>query len=65
VILDSITHTARRDHRFAFCGLTIQAGQQYVRAQYPGGGRLEKRAFHSKCYTRLAASARKTNSAKE
>lgn len=54
MILDSITRTARRDHRCAFCGMTVPTGQQYVRAQYPGGGRLEKRAFHSKCYQGLA-----------
>lgn len=51
--LDQITHTARREHRCAFCGLTVPAGQQYVRAPVPGGGRLEKRAFHSKCYQGL------------
>lgn len=55
--LDHITRLARRDHRCAFCGLTVPAGQQYVRAPVPGGGRLAKRAFHSKCYAGLVAGA--------
>lgn len=59
--LDRITRTARRDHRCAFCGLTVPAGQQYVRASVPGGGRLEKRAFHQGCYRGLVDSANKTN----
>ena len=65
VILDSITHTARRQHQCAFCGLSIPTGERYVRAQEPGGGRLIKRAFHQGCYRGLVDSASKTNSAKE
>lgn len=57
--LESITLTARRDHRCAFCGMTVPAGQQYVRAPVPGGGRLAKRAFHSKCYAGLVAGLKK------
>jgi len=63
VDLSNITHTARREHRCAFCGLTVQAGQQYVRAQHPGGGRLEKRAFHSKCYAGLVSAVEKQGGA--
>jgi len=59
VILDSIQHTARREHQCAFCGLSIPTGVRYVRAQVPGGGLLAKRAFHSKCYTALLASVDK------
>jgi proteasome lid subunit RPN8/RPN11 len=59
VILDSITHTARRQHQCACCGLTVHTGERYVRAQVPGGGRAAKRAFHSKCYVRLTAAAEK------
>lgn len=55
--LDQITHEARRQHQCAFCGRTVQAGELYVRAQVPGGGLLAKRAFHSKCYSGLLASA--------
>jgi len=57
--LGSITHTARHQHQCAGCGLTIGAGEQYVRAQLPGGGLLAKRAFHSKCYTGLVAGMKK------
>jgi len=57
--LDSITHTARRDHLCAFCGRTVATGERYVRAQVPGGGLLVKRAFHSECYAGLAASLKK------
>jgi hypothetical protein len=60
VNLDSITHTARRPHQCAFCGRTVQSGEQYVRAQMPGGGRLEKRAFHQGCYRGLVDSVSKT-----
>ena len=63
VDLTSITHTARRDHLCAFCGRTVHAGERYVRAQDPNGGRVVKKAFHSKCYAGLAASASKMNSA--
>lgn len=65
MILDSITHVARRQHQCAFCGRTVQAGELYVCAQVPGGGRLTKRAFHQGCYRGLVGSASKTNSAKE
>lgn len=61
----SITHTARRQHQCAFCGRTVQAGERYVRARMPGGGRLAKRAFHSNCYADLAVGASKTNSARK
>jgi len=60
VILESMQHTARLDHRCAGCGRTVHTGERYVRAQVPGGGRLAKRAFHSKCYAGLAANASKT-----
>ncbi|OIJ42544.1 hypothetical protein [Massilia timonae] len=63
--LDQITHLARRQHQCAFCGRTVQAGERYVRTQVPGGGRLQKRAFHQGCYRGLVDSASKTNSAKE
>ena len=53
--LNSITHTARRDHLCAFCGMTVQKNERYVRAQSPGGAQAKK-AFHSKCYTGLLAS---------
>ena len=56
VILDSITHTARRQHQCACCGLTVHTGERYVRAPVPGGGRVAKRAFHSRCYGRLQES---------
>jgi hypothetical protein len=52
--LDSITHTARRDHLCAFCGLTVRTGEQYVRAQSPGGAQAKK-PFHIKCYQGLTA----------
>ena len=65
MILDQITHEARRQHQCAFCGRTVQAGERYVRAPVPGGGRLAKRPFHSKCYAGLVASASKTKSAKK
>lgn len=54
--LDGITHTARRQHQCAGCGLTVHTGERYVRAQVPGGGRAAKRAFHIACYTRHCAS---------
>lgn len=54
--LSDLTLTARRQHRCAGCGLTVRAGEQYVRAQLPGGGLLAKKAFHSKCYTAILAS---------
>lgn len=53
--LNSITHTAMRQHQCAGCGLTVHSGERYVRAQVPGGGLLAKRAFHIKCYTGLVA----------
>ena len=53
--LSDLMHTARRWHQCACCGLTIGAGEQYVRAQLPGGGLLAKKAFHSRCYAGLAA----------
>lgn len=56
MILDSIQHTARRQHSCAGCGLTVHTGERYVRAQAPGGGRAAKQAFHSKCYAALLAS---------
>lgn len=59
MILNSIKHTARREHQCAFCGLSIPTGVRYVRAPVPGGGRLAKRPFHSKCYAGLTASANK------
>jgi hypothetical protein len=49
-----VTHTARRDHLCAFCGMTLRTGERYVRAQSPGGAQAKK-AFHSKCYQGLAA----------
>jgi hypothetical protein len=52
--LESITHTARRDHLCAFCGMTVHTGERYVRAQSPGGAQAKK-PFHSECYTGLAA----------
>ena len=57
--LASITHTARRQHRCAGRGLTVHAGEQYVRARLPGGGRAAKQAFHRSCYVALAAAADK------
>lgn len=63
--LDQATHTARRQHQCAFCGLSIPTGERYVRAQVPGGGRAAKEPLHTKCYTGLIASAGKTNSAKK
>ena len=56
--LEEITHTARRDHLCAFCGMTVQKNERYVRAQSPGGAQAKK-AFHSKCYTGLLASHNK------
>jgi len=55
VSLAEITHTARRDHLCAFCGMTVRKDERYVRAQSPGGAQAKK-AFHSKCYTGLLAS---------
>jgi len=60
--LNQITHTARRDHRCAFCGLTVPAGQQYVRAPVPGGGLAAKKPMHIGCYEARLTSASKTNS---
>lgn len=59
--LSNITHTARRQHQCAGCGLTVNAGERYVRAQVPGGGRAAKRAFHGKCYTAMAENINKEN----
>lgn len=56
VCLDLVTHTARRDHLCAFCGMTVKKDERYVRAQSPSGAQAKK-AFHSKCYTGLVASA--------
>lgn len=56
MILDSITHTARRDHLCAFCGRTVATGTRYVRAPAPGGAQVKK-AYHSECYVGLVASA--------
>jgi len=56
VILNSIQHTARRDHLCASCGMTIRFGERYVRDQVPGGGLVAKKAMHSKCYTALLSS---------
>jgi hypothetical protein len=53
-----VTHTSRRDHLCAFCGMTVRTGERYVRAQSPGGSQAKK-AFHSKCYTSLAAGMKK------
>ena len=50
--LDEITHTARRDHLCAFCGMTVQKNERYVRAQSPGGAQAKK-AYHSGCYRGL------------
>jgi hypothetical protein len=58
VKLESITHTARRDHLCAFCGMTVASGTQYVRAQSPGGAQAKK-AFHSACYVGLVAGMKK------
>lgn len=55
----NITHEARRQHQCAFCGRTVHAGEQYVRAAVPGGGRLAKRPFHRKCYAGLVAGSGK------
>lgn len=54
--LDAITHTARRDHLCAFCGMTVKKYERYVRAQSPCGAQAKK-AFHSACYVGLVASA--------
>ena len=53
--LESITHTTRRDHLCAFCGMTVQTGERYVRAQSPGGAQAKK-PFHSRCYQGLVKS---------
>jgi hypothetical protein len=53
---DSITHTARRDHLCAFCGMTVCTGERYVRAQSPGGAQAKK-AFHGGCYRELLPGA--------
>jgi len=54
VKLDEITHTARCDRLCAFCGMTVQKNERYVRAQSPGGAQAKK-PFHTKCYQGLAA----------
>ena len=54
--LDANTHTARRDHLCAFCGMTVRTGERYVRAQSPGGAQAKK-AFHSACYRGLLPGA--------
>jgi hypothetical protein len=51
-----VTHTARRDHLCAFCGMTVRKNERYVRAQSPGGAQAKK-PFHSACYIGLVASA--------
>jgi hypothetical protein len=51
-----VTHTARRDHLCAFCGMTVRTGERYVRAQSPGGAQAKK-AYHSGCYRGLLPSA--------
>jgi hypothetical protein len=53
-----VTHTARRDHLCAFCGMTVRTGERYVRAQSPGGAQAKK-AFHSACYVGLVAGMKK------
>ncbi len=58
MILDSITHTARRDHLCAFCGRTVATGMRYVRAPAPGGAQAKK-PYHSACYQHLASSHEK------
>jgi len=63
VDLSNITHEARRQHQCAFCGLSIPTGVRYVRAPVPGGGRLAKRPFHSKCYQGLARDIKNGGSA--
>ena len=55
VKLDEITHTARCDRLCAFCGMTVQKNERYVRAQSPGGAQAKK-AFHSRCYQGLVKS---------
>jgi hypothetical protein len=57
--MDAITSTARRPYLCAFCGITVAAGERYVRAQQPGGGLLAKKPFRSTCYARLAAAVEK------
>jgi hypothetical protein len=59
-ILNSMTHTARRDHLCAFCGMTVRTGERYVRAQSPGGAQAEK-AFHTRCYQGLVTSTKQNN----
>lgn len=58
VSLETITHTARRDHLCAFCGMTVRTGERYVRAQSPGGAQAKK-PFHSACYAGLVAGMKK------
>jgi len=56
VSLDEITHKAHRDHLCAFCGMTVQKNERYVRAQSPGGAQAKK-AFHIGCYRGLLPGA--------
>lgn len=63
MILNSIIHTARRSHLCASCGRTVHTGEQYVRAQMPGGGRAARRAFHTRCYDALTRSTERTGGA--
>ena len=60
--LSEITRAARRDYLCACCGMTVNAGTQYVRAQVPGGGLRAKRPMHSKCYTAHLASIERKRS---
>jgi len=59
VNLDEIMRTARRPHLCGHCGLTVWKDEKYVRAQDPNGGRVAKKAFHSKCYAGLVVAVGK------